>query len=142
MNELVDQQELAERAVRHAAGLNQIIAGYLRMFPELEDDPMIEQVTLFTAEGAPRGAEAVRIVLQDSPSEPFLVSELVQALNQRDWLPESANPANAIRTAVERLVKSEDSDIIKGESNNGSVVYMYAPDRAASRPTYSDEEPF
>jgi hypothetical protein len=144
----VEQEELAETARRHAAAMRKIVAGYLEMFPELraeveeatgravstEDDEESEQ---------PRGAEAVRLILQDSPNAHFSVSELVSILRDRGWLPKSENPANAIRTALERLCADAESDVYKHRyrlaSGNITVQYAYEPDR--ERDDFG-EEPF
>jgi len=91
----------------------------------------------------PKGAEAVRLILQESPNEWFFVSELVQALKARNWLPDSDNPANAVRTTLERLFNTPDSDVKKSRDINDKVIYSYRPDDApAEPPSYNDEEPF
>lgn len=85
---------------------------------------------------APRGAEAVPIILQGSPNQWFYVSELVEALKVRGWLPDSDNPANAVRTALERVMSTPSSDVFKTRRNN-KVLYSYRPDDAPY-----EEEPF
>jgi len=144
--EWVQQQQLAESSTRQATALSKIIKGYIEMYPELDD--LVEDYVLdfsFDRDNAPRGAEAVRLILQDAPNEWLYVSELVERLKARDWLPESDNPANAVRTALERLVaNSAETDIVK-HHHSGKVVYGYMPDRAASPPPSAgggyDEEP-
>ena len=141
------QRLLAEDADRKAKALSKIIRGYVEMYPELEAASQI--TTEATAvDYPPRGAEAVRLILQDSPNVWFYVSELVGLLRERGWLPESENPANAVRTALERLVaNSDDTDVVKGRID-GKVTYTYMPDRDREPPEppsagYSyDEEPF
>lgn len=144
--ELIDQRRIADTANRAAAGLTTILRGYGQMFPELEtvldaagvsaDEPVAGE-----DDGTPRGAEAVRRILHATPTRWWLVSELVAALNERGWLPASDNPANAIRTAVERLVNTSDSDVLKGRKD-GKVAYAYMPDQAAPGYDFSGEEPF
>ncbi|MFN2502659.1 MAG: hypothetical protein ABR540_00185 [Acidimicrobiales bacterium] len=138
----LEESGRAEAAKRRAAGLMMIMRGYIEMFPELRDLPIDLNVDLGDPIpiDAPRGAEAVRLVLQDTPNNWWLVSELVEALKGRHWLPESDNPANAVRTALERLLTNETSDVRKGKQN-GKVVYGYFPDEDV--PTYDyGEEPF
>lgn len=130
--QLIEQRELAESATRKAAGLGTIIRGYIEMFPELE--PLVEQVTSgipLDGSNTPRGAEAVRLILQGDPGRWWLVTELVEALKVRGWMPDSDNPANAVRTALERLIASPGSDVRKGRHDHDqSVVYGYTPDWA------------
>lgn len=150
--ELVAREYTAERAAREAIALRKIIAGYVEMFPQLQS-VVDGDVNLFIASGdpneTPKGAEAVRLILQDSPNAWFLVSELVDALRDRGWLPDSDNPANAVRAALERLIGTPDSDVKKGRSTADKVVYSYRPDDAPPppRPIFNnppayEEEPF
>jgi hypothetical protein len=142
--ELEVLRSAAATATRKAVAVSKIIGGYIEMFPEL--GPLLDQETLFdpertTDEDAPKGAEAVRLILQDAPDQWFYVSNLVAALREREWLPHSDNPANAVRTALERLINTPDSDVKKGRDSNNKVIYSYRPDDAPPR-SYPDEEPF
>jgi hypothetical protein len=160
--EWLELSQLAQTALRRASGLQKIISGYVEMFPELEDedDRTVRFVTARASEAeaapqtgnAPKGAEAVRLILQDHPNVEFYVSELVEMLRERGWLPESDNPANAVRTALERLHGSSENDISKQRYTNGKVKYMYDRDRDRDRDPdpppvsygagHEDEEPF
>jgi hypothetical protein len=141
-----------DRAQRTVTGIGKILDGYIEMFPQLQSvvDEATAGITLPTTEagddGRPRGAEAVRLILQESPSAWFRVSQLVGLLRDRGWLPESENPANAVRTALERLVADpDDSDVVRGKFKSGAVGYMYDPDRDRTPPAGGygfDEEPF
>lgn len=74
----------------------------------------------------------------------YRVSEAVAELRKREWLPESDNPANAVRAALERLVANVEEDVFKG-NEYGYVTYTYDPDRIRpdAGPGYGfDEEPF
>lgn len=142
--ELVGLRATAATATRHAAAVSKIISGYVEMFPEL--GPLVDEEALSdsertTDEDAPKGAEAVRVILQEQPDQWFYVSGLVAALRERDWLPDSDNPANAIRTALERLLNTPDSDVKKGRDSKNRVIYSYRPDDPPP-PSYEDEEPF
>src|SRR5438128_1511038 len=93
------QRATASEAAQQADALQRIIAGYLQVFPHLQEE--VDKVTSgqeapLLRSDAPRGAEAVRLVLQETPDEVWLVSELLAELRRRDWLPDSENPANAI----------------------------------------------
>jgi alkylhydroperoxidase family enzyme len=149
------QEQIAEQAMRIARGMWKIAAGYTEMFPELADE--IESQTGITvigrdegdgAETRPRGADAVARIMQDRPGEQFAVSELVKRLRDRGWLPESENPANAVRTALERLCSDGASDVRKHRyrtvGGSYSVSYSYDPDTETEPQSYSDygEEPF
>ena len=73
----------------------------------------------------PRGAEAILSILQVEENTWFNVKEVVKLLEERGWLPESDNPPNAVRTALVRLVAAVDSNVQKGSTNGGTVVYRY-----------------
>jgi hypothetical protein len=120
-----------------------MIRGLLTGFPELADEVTDEDlagVGVDSDDERPRGAEAVRSILQDDPGVPYRVSELVRLLRERGWLPESENPASAVRTALERLrATPKTSDIYKLNYVDGTVKYKYDPDYEGAD---NDEEPF
>jgi hypothetical protein len=121
-----------------------IIQGIVRRFPELQDSAT-DWATFEPPDPVerPRGSEAVLQILQVAENMWFSISELVAALDERELLPASANPANAVRTAVERLVAAEDSNVEKGRRKNGTVAYRYhEPEPPPAPPGYGDEEPF
>jgi hypothetical protein len=132
------QRVVVEAAGRRARGLATIIRGYVEMYPELRTlvGPMESTFSVATVdvEDTPRGAEAVRLILQERPDHWWLVSELVYELKERDWLPDSDNPANAVRTALERLLVSETSDVHKRRNVKNKVIYAYLPDEAPDPP--------
>jgi hypothetical protein len=141
--ELRMHRQRAADSARKISAIQKIVAGLLEMFPELAGEFDLE--TEFKADGVPRGAEAVRIVLQESPNEWFYVSALVDELRARGWLPESENPANAVRAALERLIATPGSDVKKGRDGmQNKVAYSYRPDDAPPdpEPPRYDEEPF
>jgi hypothetical protein len=147
--ELAEQMAALEASSRKVTGIAKILRAYADMFPELA-----ERVNDAVAgrplpeDDSPRGAEAVRIVLQDSPKSSWYVSRMVTELRDRGWLPDSENPANAVRAALDRLVSSPESDVYKIRYRDKTVAYMYDPDydREAADdpvpPAYEDEEPF
>jgi len=148
--EIHELQQLAEAATRQATaleneatGLANIVRAYVDTFPTLES--LLGNSSVPGPGGeAPRGAEAVRLILQAEPDREWFVSELVNELRERDWLPDSDNPANAVRTALERLISSETSDIRKSRTPYNKVVYSYSPDYepdAPNEPTAANDTP-
>ena len=106
-----------------------MIAAVIEMFPAAED--VLPEDLDDDDEPRPRGAEAVRRILAETPDRWFSVQQVLAALVHRGWGPESSNPANATRTALERLVEA--GVIEKMRSTKGPVIYKY------EKP---DEEPF
>ncbi|MEY2588816.1 MAG: hypothetical protein QOJ67_800 [Acidimicrobiaceae bacterium] len=157
--DLISARLTAQTATKRATALEKVVAGYVELFPELKPLATEAQVELFLRldqddDHTPKGAEAVRRLMQERPNFWWYISELVTALRERDWLPESDNPANAVRTACERLLNSDDSDLHKGRSYAGKVAYSYRPDDepwdgtltsfrdSPESPYGEDEEPF
>ena len=87
-------------------------------------------------------------MLQVAENQWFTVMQMVEALDERNWLPDSQNPPNAVRAALERLVTANDSHVEKGKYNNGTVIYRYhdeAIQAHSPKPVSGygfDEEPF
>jgi hypothetical protein len=124
-----------------------IIRGVLRAHPELSQEFELNIYETATEPETPlRGSAAVLSVLQVEEGRWFTIHELVEEMGQQGLLPNSANPANAVRTAVERLVKSPDTNVWKGPVHGGVMAYRYhepgsEPEPKASSYAY-DEEPF
>ena len=60
------------------------------------------------------------IVLQEKPNFQFWVSEVVTEIRERGSIcNKSDNPANALRTSLERLVERPDSDVFKTRWHDG-----------------------
>lgn len=135
LTQLEDARHSVELSQRRAVGFRKMLDGLIEMFPALED--LLPEDLDGEEQPRPRGAEAVRRALAESPGDWYAVPAIVMMLQRHDWLPESSNPANAVRTAAERCV--EDGRIEKGRSQDGAVIYRFA-----APPTYaaSDEEPF
>src|SRR5438874_1588226 len=97
VEEWEQQHAFAESASRKAAGLQKIVFGYIEMFPELEEyvgalgEALAELPPPLPQPVTPKGEEAVRRVLQEAPSMWYLVSELVEALRSRNWLPRDSD---------------------------------------------------
>jgi hypothetical protein len=132
------EQAEAERIVQEQRarmnGMRSIVSGVLQMFPDLEDEAVGDNETAEITplpEDRPRGAEAVRAVLMDTPGKWFSVPMVVHALDHRGWLPESDAPSNAVRTALERLIATEAELFRKDRGEKtGKVVYAYKPPSA------------
>jgi hypothetical protein len=144
------QTDRISQATKSAVALRKVLLGYGEMFPTLMPlvqeyfdgaaqwaPPSVEPVATGSwipnafATPPPRGAEAVHLILQECPNVEFRVSECVAELRKRGWLPDSNNPANAVRAALERLVtNSDESDVVKiVDPHSGYVAYAYQPDR-------------
>ena len=131
LDELLTARRAMDLAQRRAAGLRKMIEAVVEMFPAAED--LLPEDLDGSDEPRPRGAEAVRRVLLADRGVYYSVPGLVTLLAQRNWLPDSASPANAVRTAAERLV--DQGVIQKTRSIDDAVIYGY-PGR------YDGEEPF
>jgi hypothetical protein len=103
-----------------------IIQGVLRRYPALAEDARAEAAAegWDSGEVAPRGAEAVLRVLQVNENKTYSVPDMVQALNDRGWLPDSDDPANAVRTAMERL-RTANTPGVKKFRKEGTVLYRF-----------------
>jgi len=116
-----------------------IIQGILKRFPDLAVEEKAWEDLWETQTERPRGAQAVLSVLQVDENQWYTVVKMVDVLAERGWLPpESENPANAVRAALERLVAAKDSDVEKGKTTSGTVMYRY---HEPEEPSY-DDEPF
>jgi hypothetical protein len=142
--ELERQEERLEAAGRAVSGLKKMIAALYEMFPELKEMVGTPSGVDLDESDAPKGTNALRLILQEQPGTQFYVTELVDELRVRGWLPDSDNPANAVRTAFERLVATPGSDVYKEWITlaNGAkkVIYVYDPDRAP--PAAYEDDPF
>lgn len=123
--ELLAQWDDANRAVdreqRRAIGIRKMIDGLVEMFPAVED--ILPEDLDDEDEPRPRGSAAVQRVLAESPSDWFTVPSVVSLLDRRGWAPNSSNPANAVRSALERLV--ETGGVEKIRSTAGQVIYRH-----------------
>jgi hypothetical protein len=130
LGQLLEARETVEQFERRAAGIRRMISGLVEMFPALED--LLPEDIDPEDEPRPRGTDAVRRVLSDDAGKWYGVTGVVHLLEQRGWVPESSNPSNAVRTALERAVEA--GYVKKGRSTEGGVIYSVNP--------YDDEEPF
>lgn len=139
--ELVLAEDAVLAAQRRAAGIRKMIEAVVEMFPHCEDE--LPEEFDGVEQPRPRGAEAVRRCLLDDVGGYYSVADLVQTLDERGWLPRSTNPANAVRTAAERLVeqghikkqrRASDDTVVYGIPDPGSLFEEDQP--------YDAEEPF
>jgi hypothetical protein len=118
-----------------------LLRGYADLFPEFQ--PLVDSVfrrpasvqgrTAQMALGAPagsvderpRGQEAVRRVLADSPGKWWTVGSVVKEMEHRDWLPDTEAPMPAIRTALERLASNPQHGVRKDKGKTGAVTFSY-----------------
>lgn len=136
VEQLLIQLDHTRRAVelqqRRAAGIRKLIDGLVEMVPALED--LLPEDLDDDEEPRPRGAEAVRRILVDKAGVWCAVAGVVDMLDRKGWTPQSTNPANAVRTALERLVEAK--TIEKSRSTEGAVIYRHPKSGGY------DEEPF
>jgi len=112
-----------------------VIKGILRLFPDLESGDEFEWGESDEAVEHPRGAEAVRAIMKDAPLVWYTIPEMVEALADRDWLPQSDNPANAVRAALTRAVAQGVWGVQRGRRNDdGLVVFRYNPEKDKEEP--------
>ncbi len=133
--QLFDTRQAVEHSQRQAIGIRKMIDGLVEMFPALED--LLPEDLDDDEDPRPRGTEAIRRVLAENKGAWYTVPAIVTLLDAQDWLPNSSNPANAVRTALERLV--ERKVVEKSRSTEGVVIYRHPPPPTSYR---SDEEPF
>lgn len=118
-----------KRAQSHAAGIRKFIEALVEMYPATEDEL---PDTLDDNEVAhPRGAEAAVAVLRDHPETWFTVLGTLDVLAARGWMPRSAYPANAVRTALERLIEQGRAEKSKTEEG---VVYRALAEASEATP--------
>lgn len=132
LGELAAARNAVESAQRRAGGIRKMIEAVVEMFPVTED--LLPDDLDGDEEPRPRGAEAVRRALAGDQGVWFTVPGIVGLLNTRKWLPDSPNPANAVRTAADRMVEQGLGQ--KGRAaSGGPVTYR------VGKPL-PDEEPF
>ncbi len=141
VKQLLDQlkaaREAVEAAQRRAAGFRKMIDALVEMFPAIEDH--LPEDLDEDEPAHPRGAGAVWEVLGERMNQWFTVPTIVGFLERKGWAPQSSNPANAVRSALERLVESD--EIKKSRSTTGSVIYRVY-DQSADGDLVEGEEPF
>ena len=112
---VVEEMRALERQLR---GYDRLLDGYAMLFPELNEHPETEDRTVrrvitgpsprrrLRSGPPPKGQDAVLAVLQDprSPSRRWTVGEMTEELFERDWKPDSGQPSNAVRGALNRLL--------------------------------------
>jgi hypothetical protein len=109
---------------RRGAALRKLVDGYVELFPDLADP--IHANAVAESETRPKGREAVRLVLMESPGQWFTLPYMLDELQRRGWLPESNEPGNAVRAALTRLVTDPDFQKQR-EHKSGAVVFAYKP---------------
>jgi len=136
-DDLRDAKERIERENRRVRALNQIVKGLRELEPF--DTPQEEQLPIgrvLTVEEvdslpAPRGREAVRLVMRGSGRD-WRPAQVISEVRDRGWIePDAKAPNAAIRIALRRLV--EDQEVERLE--NGLYRYrdsgVTTPDNAA-----------
>jgi hypothetical protein len=103
--ELEAATDAVQTAIRHRDGLQQVVRG-LRAITVggAEDAESAPPPVIETAPRAPRGRDAVRILLAEVYPRPLHVDELTDTVRARGWMSEIENPRNALNAAAKRLV--------------------------------------
>jgi hypothetical protein len=122
--EWAQKSNLIREAQSQLDGILEIISGIETMFPDLKLKPEHFRATKPT--DGPKGMEAALTVLKTYATRYMDVREVVRELETRGWLSDSPNPANGVRTALERLVSSPNNGVYKDVSAD-AVRYVYAP---------------
>ena len=143
LRQLSDARHTVEAGQRRVAGIRKVIDGIVEIFPALED--LLPEDLDETETPHPRGSDAVwRVMSAPGASTRWLtVNAVVNLLAERDWMPRSSNPANAVRTALERL--HESGAIEKTRSTESQVIYRWTPpvtDSGGNNYDNYGEEPF
>lgn len=137
---IADRREARAALVEAEATLESsrlIIQGILRRFPELAEDAQQDAgAEAWEGEPAPpKGAEAVLKVLQVNENRMFSVADMVEALAEQGWSPDSKDHPNAVRTALERLLNSKTPGVKKFR-REGAVLYRFnEPEPPKEEPT-------
>ena len=139
VQELRQARDTLEQAQRSVVGLRKLIDGYVELFPLLES-VVVEEGGLEDDDGHPRGMDAAFQVLGGQTGTYMSVHGIVQQMERLGWMPNSSNPANAVRTALERLHASE--LIEKAKTTAGTVVYRKPVPPSAGGYDDFGEEPF
>jgi hypothetical protein len=136
-SELLEAKRIVGAAQRREAALEKLVSGYLELFPDLATEATVDATPNGhepeSGERKPRGQEAVLRILSsiEWKGRYWTLSAMTQALAERGWLPETksdtGNPENAVRTALTRLVESNDR-VSKGRGATGTFVYYYRHD--------------
>jgi hypothetical protein len=133
--ELTEATEAVERERVRVESMTSIVGGILKLFPDLA----VEAGIAPDPGPRPEGQEAVIRILKEFPGQQFTVLGMVDALAERDWLPMSQSPGNAVRTALARAEAAEEH--VKkvrmpgpGGPRNQSMVWVYAPPGAQMKP--------
>jgi hypothetical protein len=109
-------------------GMRTVIAGILKIYPDLATEIEVPMASSNGTAGRPRGAEAAQQILMSTPNKWFSVDMVVSDLGYRGWLPDSPQPANAVRTALERLITTDPEHFFKDKGEKtGKVVYAFKP---------------
>jgi hypothetical protein len=141
LKDWADADELKREADARIESDKLLVQAAVTRFPELRievaDAALLADWGRVPGDETPKGSDAVLQILQVHENAYFTVQAMVNALEERGWLPNSANPPNAVRTALERLVATPDSGVVKDARGNGAVSYAYYEPKKGF-----DEEPF
>jgi hypothetical protein len=109
--EVIQARRLVERTFSDPAEVPTITFTPADAVPA-KGDTGIAVLTLTPSSG-PRGVEAVRRVMGESPDRNWAMAEIFDALQARGWASDtSSNPKAAARAAVQRLIKLGEAELV------------------------------
>jgi hypothetical protein len=133
------QMDLAQQTIQ---ALTRVMDGYAMLYPDLrETEADAGQQRLLvgsaiakatTSTSNPRGQEAVLTVMKEDgfANHRWTIADMTEELNRRGWPPESENPENAVRAALNRLAKIEGSGVVRLRTKDRGLIFRYRPEGA------------
>jgi len=146
-DDMRDAMVRRERAERRVEALSRIVSGLSLLEHEqpqrerlpvtTDEDTVSLKLTVYGHEGdTPRGQEAVRIIMSESPRA-WRQNELVAEVLRRGWIkPSAKRPGAAVRVATRRL--AEDGIVEKIEP--GLYRYKFSDDASSEQSARAADE--
>lgn len=132
-----------EELRRRLSGLDKVIDGIEELFPDLivdsrDSDSAAHSTDATLVVGStpkgdvqkakPQGQKAVLQVLMDRAPEWMTVEDLTADLEQRNWLPDSERPVEAVRTSTFRLKKSDPRVVRERQGRSYAYRFLETPE--------------
>jgi hypothetical protein len=126
--EYVETQDEIRKQRSRLDGIIEVRRGLLRMFPDLREETAPDPGADVEMD-RPKGAEAVKWILEHTAGKWFSVPMVHRELEVREWVPGGSDkPMNATRAALDRLVTSDPQHFKKDRGEkSGKAVYAYKP---------------
>jgi hypothetical protein len=144
-SELTDAEELQRAVETRVEALRQMLAGAevlaaAKLAGTILPSPAAlvptgEPTAVRRDPAAPRGSRAARLVLEAGPESGMTLEEIYQGYVDRGWVPETAEPLNAIRAALSRLRR----DFEVGFNRTTKVYRLYSEVEAEAAADHAAE---